>query len=166
MSSKVIRLEVLPFKKSFARSVRKIAEKSWNYTYRDIYSNSFIDEFIAENYRLSNLALLEKYVVDGTISFNVAVANRKIVGFCHFGKEKEFTLYRIYLLPDWIGKGIGSDLLNEGEQWVRASGGSSYILRVQKKNSTGIRFYEKSGFERYPDLDRDDDLCYRKNLTA
>lgn len=166
MSAREVNVEILPFRKSFARSVKRVAEKSWSYTYKDIYSSTHISDYIAENYRISNLALLEKYVDSGTISLNVARINSRIVGFCHIGKEKEFTLFRIYLLPRWIGKGIGSYLLAEGERWVRDSGGSSYIARVQEKNATGTRFYEKSGFTRDPELDHDDELCYRKELTS
>lgn len=157
--------EIVPFRKSFARAVRKVAEKSWFYTYRDIYSHSEISNYMNSYYDLKNLSVLEKYVQDGTISFNVARVKGRIVGFCQFGKREEFELLRIYILPEWIGKGIGRQLLEEGENWVRACNGSEYVTNVQKRNRIGTKFYEKSGLSREPSQDRDDDLCYRKVLA-
>ncbi len=164
MSGIAGKFEILPFRKSYAKEVRKIAEKSWYHTYRDIYPRTEISEFISTNYDVKNLALLQRYVEEGTISLNLAFSNGKPIGFCHVGKKQEFELLRIYVLPRWIGHGAGKELLHEGERWILASRGTEYITRVQKRNTLGIRFYERSGFTRDESLDRDDQLCYRKQL--
>lgn len=164
MDGRSIEVEIVPFRKSYAKDIRRVAEKSWSYIYKEIYSNTEISNFLEINYATENLVLLEPYVEEGTISLNLAKIRGKVIGFCHFGKKEEFELLRIYLLPEWIGKGYGKELLEEGERWVKASKGTEYITRVQKNNRTGIRFYEKSGFTRDNGLDKDDEIGFRKTL--
>lgn len=159
-----ISVEIIPFSKKYARSVRSVALKSWKYTYKNIYTPEEINRYIETNYVPKHLALLESFVKDGIISFNLAKVRGKIVGFCHIGKKDEVVLFRIYLLPEWMGKGIGRMLLDEGEKWVTETKAKEYATTVQKKNTTGIRFYEKNGFIRDDSLDKDDEVGYRKTL--
>lgn len=155
-----IRLE--PFQARYSRELRRVALESWLYTYRNIYTRAYINRFIRENYKISTLKALEKFVDSGVISFNVAVFEGKLIGFCQFGRDREFTLLRIYLKPEWMGRGIGSALLERGEEWVKEKGGKSYIVNVQKDNVIGINFYRKKGFK--DERSSGDELCLRKLL--
>lgn len=157
-------IEILPFRKEFAEAVRQTASESWKHTYTGIYSETRISEYIDEFYKIDELISIEEQVRDGLTSFNLALSENKIIGFCQFIKSEAFILARIYMLPNCMRKGVGTLLLSEGENWVREKGGSNYFVFVQMNNDIGIGFYERRGFERRPEFDRNDEICFEKYL--
>jgi len=62
-------------------------------------------------------------------------------------KNLPLELFRIYLDPAIIGQGLGKDLLEKVENFVRNTGEKSYIVGVHEKNIIGLNFYKKMGFE-------------------
>ncbi len=162
MLTDAIEIRIEPFQARYSRELRRVAHESWIYTYRNIYSREFIDRFIRENYRIKTLKSLEKFVDSGVISFNVAIFVKNLIGFCQFGKEPEFILLRIYMKPEWMGRGIGSALLERGEEWVKEKGGKSYIAYAQRKNELALNFYRRRGFEEDEKLSKNDEICFRK----
>lgn len=54
---------------------------------------------------------------------------------------------RLYLLHDWIGRGLGSHLMGTALRYARLSGGDDCWLRVWMDNHHAIRFYRHWGFE-------------------
>ena len=72
----------------------------------------------------------------------VAVANDKIVGFAEL--EPDGHIDRFYCLPEWVGKGVGTQLLNSIEREAFATG----IERLFAESSTlAIGFFKSKGFE-------------------
>ncbi len=77
----------------------------------------------------------------------VAVVNDKVVGTGsiapYWGSEKESILLTIYVLPEMIGLGIGSaviDALEQDEYFLRAN-------RIEIPSSiTAVKFYQKKGY--------------------
>jgi len=55
-------------------------------------------------------------------------------------------LVRLYVLPDWTGKGIGTTLIKESLDAALEQGYSSCWLRVWRGNERAIRFYHNWGF--------------------
>ena len=86
----------------------------------------------------------------GNDAFYVAVDNRKTVGYSHVGKAKfGWELHRIYLLPRYIGKGIGKKLLQQGERFLKSKKAKQYFVLVHPKNRLGIKFYLRNGFAKF-----------------
>lgn len=54
---------------------------------------------------------------------------------------------RLYVLQNWIGKGIGSKLMRACINDARVRGGDVVWLGVWEKNARAIAFYQKWGFE-------------------
>ena len=50
--------------------------------------------------------------------------------------------------PDWRGKGIGEQLLNEAVNGARAAGCTRITLLTDATNSSAMRFYRRAGFAR------------------
>ena len=75
-------------------------------------------------------------------------------------------LYRIYLLPDYIGQGLGRRLLERGETFLLEHGINTYFCFVHKDNEMGKRFYIRSGFQHIPEKDHDDEWNMEKNLAS
>ena len=77
----------------------------------------------------------------------VAVWENKIVGTGsiapEWGSEKESILLTIYVLPEMIGQGVGSAIINTLEQ-------DEYFLRAERieipSSVTAVKFYEKLGY--------------------
>lgn len=151
-----------PFKLEDWKELKDVALKSWQYTYKNIYSQEFINNFIEENY--------SKGSTNKALSFPdswhyIAKEDNKLVGYLTIGPYQDsWRLYRIYLLPEYIGKGIGQELLKLGEDYLRSKNAKKYCTFVQKDNEIGKSFYLKSGFTRIPEKDEEDELCLEKNL--
>ena len=73
-------------------------------------------------------------------------------------------LTRLYLDPEYIGKGYGQMLLQTGEKYLLDNNIESYYVYVHKKSSIGNLFYRNNGFIRYPEKDDEEDFCLIKNL--
>ena len=98
--------------------------------------------------------------------FDLALDGDQIVGFCNIGAtSRGAELFRIYLRPGYIGTGVGSRLLERGEQFVRAQGLPSYYCFVHRDNELGKRFYFRRGFRHVPALDREDEWYMEKTLS-
>ena len=77
----------------------------------------------------------------------VAVSGDKIVGTGsiapYWGSEKESILLTIYVLPEIIGQGIGTAIINALEQ-------DEYFLRANRieipSSITAVKFYQKMGY--------------------
>jgi UDP-2,4-diacetamido-2,4,6-trideoxy-beta-L-altropyranose hydrolase len=66
----------------------------------------------------------------------------------------------IYVAPGCHGRGIGKEILAQGEAWVRENTGVSILLaKVKKENRASIAMFESCGFQ-------SSFVEYRKNLRS
>ena len=72
----------------------------------------------------------------------VAVEKNKIVGFVDHGNDDE--LWGLYIHKDYVGKGIGSQLLRIAEDSLKKQGVG--IIKI-KATITAKKFYEKHGYK-------------------
>jgi GNAT superfamily N-acetyltransferase len=142
--------------------LRSIASESWWATYRGIFDDAFIEDFLARAYAPPFLARCIGDPAHVFLLFPDA-------GFAHFGARsgEGWELLRIYARPSRFDSGVGRALLAEGERVLRERGVSSYFCKVHEKNARGLRFYARRGFVR--DLAGDDDEGHQRwvrTLTA
>lgn len=72
------------------------------------------------------------------------------IGMCEDeDKEKAFELHFIYLDPDYVRIGIGSEMLAFFEKTGKEKGCSELVIWVLEENGMGIKFYEKHDY--HPD---------------
>ncbi|MBR2867903.1 MAG: GNAT family N-acetyltransferase [Clostridia bacterium] len=62
-------------------------------------------------------------------------------------KEEYPAHLHIYILPEYHRKGYGGQLINALFDHLRSKGVKGVMLTVGERNSTGIGFYKKYGFE-------------------
>ncbi len=140
------------FKSDDATAVAAVARKAWHYTYKDIFSKEKIEEFLAAHYVPSNL-------VEGNTlrnSFWVAEDKGKVIGYIQIGQfQGKMKLFRMYLDPDYIGKGVGSMLLETAEKFMVQHGVKKYVLEVHPQNKLGLSFYRRKGFYEVKDDNTD-----------
>jgi putative acetyltransferase len=88
------------------------------------------------------------------------------------GAFKEFDsnsveIKRMFVHPDYRGKGIASTILKELEIWASEFNYTSFILETGKNNPQAIALYHKSGYEIIPNYGQyqniDASVCMKKN---
>ena len=84
----------------------------------------------------------------------VAEENKKIVGFCSAGanrdndrKPETSEIYAIYIDSNNMGKGIGSRLLDQAVEALKQQGFKDATLWVLDTNKKTRRFYENKGWK-------------------
>ena len=65
--------------------------------------------------------------------------------FKHYA-DNTVEIKRMFVLPEWRGKGIAAAILKELELWAGELNYKTCILETGKKQPEAIRLYEKSGY--------------------
>jgi len=117
-------------RKSDLSQVQKVALKAWMYTYRKIYTPRNIRKFVSRYYSNERFEkAMFPTIKKGHACFHVALDGNRIIGYSHVGKSKAgWELLRIYLLPRYVGKGIGGKLLRLNERFLRKRGIRRYFV--------------------------------------
>ena len=129
--------------------IYNVALEAWNYTYKNIFTSSYIknyvDKFYSQEVMQKQLLLIEK----GEMFFEIAKENESIIGFCNIEVKDndKAELLRIYLKPSYIGKGVGKKLLLLGEEFLTSKGVKKLYCYAHKENKLGQQFYLKNGFK-------------------
>ena len=140
-------------------ALQSTASASWWATYGSYLSASFIQSFLERAYSTSRLLA---HLSDPQSYFAVVKSGETLIGFGQVGptmprRDKvpaaPADLYRLYLLPEWQRKGIGSKLLAELEAWLRRQGYPTYGAYVHERNEPAQQFYLRHGFTRRPECD-------------
>ena len=155
-----------PFTADDALAVSQVAREAWQYTYGAIYDAAFIESFVHTHYHPERLVDLVPQVQAGAMFFHVAIHQDRVIGYCHLGlTPRGAELFRLYLLPAYIGRGIGWALLQPGEGFVLAHGFDRYFCFVHHQNEVGKRFYLRRGFQHIAAQDREEDWYMEKLLA-
>ena len=101
----------------------------------------------------------------------VAYENNQPVGcgaFKAFG-ESQVEIKRMFVLPDFRGRGVALHILQELETWARESGYTTAVLETGKKQPEAIRLYQKAGYHIIanfgPYVNVENSVCMEKQLT-
>lgn len=101
-----------------------------------------LEEVIDDWYAVKDLRDQAKHPI-----FYVAEVKDNVVGFVHATVEDgTATLHRIYLDPEYQGRGIGSELYERAEKGIKKEA-DRVELEVLAENKKGARFYQKKGFQ-------------------
>ncbi|HJB79341.1 MAG TPA: GNAT family N-acetyltransferase, partial [Candidatus Nosocomiicoccus stercorigallinarum] len=95
----------------------------------------------------------------------VAEDKGKIVGFVNLNetnKPNTYDLTAIYLLPDYQGKSIGTQLIEHSIQELEVF--EEIFLEVEKSNINAVNFYKKLGFKIVDEYDDEFDGHVLKTL--
>lgn len=134
-------------------AIRTVARISWEATYAETISPETRAGFIRRSYSDNSLNYsLGRADIDNWLW--VAEQAEEVIGFGEIvlrpGAHPDAELTRIYFLPEWQGKGIGTALLNQMLATIHTL---DFDLRpprlwltVQAENSAAIVFYQRRGF--------------------
>lgn len=140
-------MEIRPIKETDDKfAISRIYEESWKFAYRDIIPKSFLESIPVGNWvphlaqaGRNSLVIVEGGALVGTSSYGPS----RFSDFDDFGE-----IMSIYLLPQYMGKGYGRQLLHAAVGECTALGYHDLFLWVLEENFRARAFYEKAGFTR------------------
>ena len=133
------------FVRLFAESEAGVVQNIIHRGLREINGKDYPAELIEEYCAYFTLEKIKSQAVSAHMY--VAVSGNEIVGTGsiapYWGSEKESILLTIYVLPEMIGQGVGSAIINALEQ-------DEYFLRANRieipSSITAVKFYQKMGY--------------------
>ena len=155
-------------RKRDVEQIQAVALKAWRHTYKNIYKPKTIRRYVSSYYSDESFAnFVLPAIMKGADWFYVALEDGDVIGYAHVGKRRAgWELFRIYLLPRYIGKGIGKRLMQLCEKALKAKRANSYFLFVHSGNKLGKAFYLRNGFIRVKSRNRGrTSLCLEKKLS-
>ena len=124
--------------------ISSVYEQSWKTAYRGIVPDDFLDSIPAGRWASkvdtpswNTLVCLEDGQIIGTSSF----CESRFDVFEGYGE-----IISIYLLPEYVGKGCGRQLMERALSELRNLGYTKAFLWVLEENNRARAFYEKIGF--------------------
>ena len=124
--------------------ISSVYEQSWKTSYRGIVPDDYLDSIPAgrwaskvDNPSWHTLVCLEDGQIIGTSSF----CESRFDVFEGYGE-----IISIYLLPEYVGKGCGRQLMERALSELRKQGYTKAFLWVLEENNRARAFYEKMGF--------------------
>lgn len=131
-------------------AIGRIYEESWKYAYKGIVPQGYLDAVPAGQWA-ANIEQADRknlvMVLDGVMIGTSGFGRSRIAEMKDFGE-----IISIYLLPAYMGKGYGRQLLRAAMDELRKMGFDKVFLWVLEENKNARNFYEKCGFvqtERY-----------------
>jgi putative acetyltransferase len=107
------------------------------------------------------------------IKYAIVAYEDKIPVGC--GAVKEYSedtmeVKRMYVLPDYRGKGIAAKILTELEIWAKELGHTRCILETGKRQPEAIALYNKSGYKIIPNYGQygnvGNSVCFEKIVAT
>jgi ribosomal protein S18 acetylase RimI-like enzyme len=127
--------------------IQELLHKSWVDTYvneklgitKELIDQKFI-------YDPEDIKRRQEELVEGP-GYWVAEIDNVMVGFVRAKKHEDGSgeLRAIYLHPDYIGMGIGAELMKTALDWLKDC--SKVLVKCASYNERAISFYKKFGFE-------------------
>jgi ribosomal protein S18 acetylase RimI-like enzyme len=139
-------------------AVREIGVRTWPVAYGGLASEEFIVDGLAQWW---SPEAVERGIRNGITL--VAAEGERLVGMVGLGREGDFwVMWKLYVLPDHQGKGVGKALLDAAIKALPA-GTTELLLDVLVANEKAIGFYRAQGFgtpQKTPDRDLGDELMW------
>ena len=126
--------------------IANIHFKSWRATYADLLPTSYIND---KNDLCKKTEMWQSLMAHPDVIVWVAYDNAdNIVGFIgYFAHSKDYEITTLYVLPNYQGLGIGTQLMKASLQDILECHIDAYVyLWVLAGNIAAIEFYQRLGF--------------------
>ena len=133
--------------------VREVAGVVWPVTFQEILSPAQIAYMMQMMYAPE---VMEREFKQG-VQFHGIFDGEKPIGYftwgiCH-SEPNTAKLHKCYLLPEYQGKGIGSQMLRMAMDAAKAAGYARLRLNVNRNNAKAIKAYLRNGFQTVASVD-------------
>ena len=140
-------IQIVPSTEEHLPAIIELAGVIWRACYPDIITSEQIEYMLAKMYALD---AMRAEIQSQGIHYDRLLVGDEPVGFASYGPTEQagvIKLHKLYLHPDWHGRGLGARLLQHAERETRRLGGRRLILSVNKRNAKAIAAYQRNGFE-------------------
>lgn len=122
-----------------------LARRIWHAHYPDIITVGQIDYMLDRGY--TREIIREELMNQGVVWLTIRDEST-MIGFASVGPygERVMKLHKLYLLPEYHGRGIGSRALTEVEQVAKQHNSATLVLNVNRHNHKAITAYERAGW--------------------
>jgi GNAT superfamily N-acetyltransferase len=122
-----------------------LAHRIWHAHYPGIIKPEQIDYMLEQGY--TRHVILNEMNNQGIIWLAIK-AGDVMIGFASLGPYAPTTmkLHKLYLLPDYHGKGVGARALAEVVQIAKTNTAAALILNVNRHNTKAIQAYVRAGW--------------------
>jgi ribosomal protein S18 acetylase RimI-like enzyme len=130
-------------------AVRRVAELTWEHTYRDLIPARTRKAFIDAAYSKKMFDVKREESI-----FLAAVTDSILVGYINVLQQEEAELAALYVLPGYQQAGWGQKLFDAGIGYVSAEK-KTITVYVEEGNTRAEAFYERQGFretERFTEM--------------
>jgi len=127
-------------------AVAELAGVIWRSHYPGIITAGQIEYMLEHGY---SHAALHRFVAEPGAALLLARADARLIAFGAYHRADgtgELKLEKLYVHPDYHGRGVGSRLIRQVEAAAAAQGLPTLVLNVNKNNVKAIRAYEANGF--------------------
>ena len=77
---------------------------------------------------------------------------------------------RMYVRPEFRGRNIGAQILDELEAWARGLGYTECVLETGHRQNAAVRLYQNRGYRTIPNYDQyagvESSVCMKKEIGA
>ncbi|MFA6714485.1 MAG: GNAT family N-acetyltransferase [Victivallales bacterium] len=144
---KMNNIELAKIKFEDIPELRVAAEKIWLECYAAILDRKQIDYMLNWMYSPEKM---KHEIEHEKIDYFFVCRDGVKIGFLSLGPYPEVAgrakLHKLYLYPEFQGKGLGSASLKKVFELASGQGYSSICLNVNKNNHAAIKAYERNGF--------------------
>lgn len=138
--------EIISASETDLPAIAEMAGVIWRAVYPGIVSREQIEFMLARMYAPDTLR--DDIRLRG-IRFYRLVVDGRMTGFASIGPTEApavWKLHKLYLRPDWHGRGLGSFLLQHCETEAFRLGARRLVLAVNKRNTRAMSVYRRNGF--------------------
>ena len=131
-------------------AISRVYEESWRHAYQGVIPHAYLDA-IPTGYWASAIDMPGRETL-------LLHDKENIVGVCSFGPSRFKKLvnwgeiFSIYLLPQYMGKGCGTQLLRSAIEELKKRSYKKLFLWVLEENNRARHFYERCGFLKAADV--------------
>ena len=139
-------LKLIIITKTDIPELRKDARAIWMECYPGIISREQIEYML--NWMYSE-DVIKREIEHEKVNYYFIFHEGVKLGFCSLGPSGNAgcaKLHKLYLYPEFHGKGLGSASLRKIFDLAREQGYDSICLNVNKNNRSAIQAYERGGF--------------------
>lgn len=124
--------------------IRSLADRIWKACFPRFLSPEQIDYMLKWMY---DPETLREELASGVLWEIVELEGRP-VGYlsCTLETAERMKLNKLYLLPEFHGRGIGRRLIEHVRETARSRGLRTIYLQVNRANAPALRAYERAGF--------------------
>ena len=154
-------------------TIQNLANEIWHAVYPGIISTKQINYMLRWMYAEEQI---RQDMVEAGAKYFLLKFEQKPIGFGAFGPDEETPtakLHKLYLKPNYHGRGLGTRLLLHIEAEAEQQGFVKIRLQVNKNNTGAIKAYHRNGYKTEREAIFDigdgyvmDDFIMVKNLIA